>query len=255
MKRESLLLITILILATAISAQPGKSPLDELSKLELTPKELDISSTPKIVKARAGENLAQLAKRFGVDPVATARLNGLLPSSVLGAGREIKISDPNPSKPAEPVCNLSSDKSPEIRGIKLGMKESDFKALLQPQSSNLLGIGARLYPIHFNRSESYKGLEALTPQFSEGRLVWLEVIYDSSVTWETDLEFALSLGNSFGLPANSWKGWAFGQVMECSDFSVNVTRNKVKLTDTGELRRQAERDAAEQDAKKKAFKP
>ncbi|MEO7674402.1 MAG: transglycosylase SLT domain-containing protein [Pyrinomonadaceae bacterium] len=45
----------------------------------------------KIVKAQAGDTVAKLATRNGADPTEVAKYNGLLPNSVLGAGREIKI--------------------------------------------------------------------------------------------------------------------------------------------------------------------
>jgi len=52
------------------------------------------SSTAKsaqVVKAQAGDTVAKLATRHNVDPVEVAKYNGLLPNSVLGAGREIKL--------------------------------------------------------------------------------------------------------------------------------------------------------------------
>lgn len=45
----------------------------------------------KVVKAQAGDTVAKLATRNGADPTEVAKYNGLLPNSVLGAGREIKI--------------------------------------------------------------------------------------------------------------------------------------------------------------------
>jgi LysM repeat protein len=45
----------------------------------------------KIVKAQAGDTVQKVAERNGVDAVEVAKYNGLLPNSVLGAGREIKI--------------------------------------------------------------------------------------------------------------------------------------------------------------------
>ena len=55
-----------------------------------------VSSAPtagslRVVKARAGETVAKVAERNGADAVETAKLNGLLPNSVLFAGREIKL--------------------------------------------------------------------------------------------------------------------------------------------------------------------
>jgi LysM repeat protein len=49
------------------------------------------SSNVKVVKAQAGDTVAKVASRNGADPTVVAKFNGLLPNSVLGAGREIKI--------------------------------------------------------------------------------------------------------------------------------------------------------------------
>ena len=49
------------------------------------------TSNVKIVKAQAGDTVSKLATRNGADPTEVAKYNGLLPNSVLGAGREIKI--------------------------------------------------------------------------------------------------------------------------------------------------------------------
>jgi membrane-bound lytic murein transglycosylase D len=45
----------------------------------------------KVVKAQSGDTVAKLATRYGKDATEVAKFNGLLPNSVLGAGREIKI--------------------------------------------------------------------------------------------------------------------------------------------------------------------
>jgi len=50
-----------------------------------------VSSNIRIVKARAGDTVAKLALRANADATEVAKYNGLLPNSVLGAGREIKI--------------------------------------------------------------------------------------------------------------------------------------------------------------------
>ena len=49
------------------------------------------SKPAQIVRAQAGDTVAKLATRHNVDPVEVAKYNGLLPNSVLGAGREIKL--------------------------------------------------------------------------------------------------------------------------------------------------------------------
>ena len=50
-----------------------------------------VTSNAKVVKAQAGDTVAKLATRHNADPTEVAKYNGLLPNSVLGAGREIKI--------------------------------------------------------------------------------------------------------------------------------------------------------------------
>ncbi|MEO7660557.1 MAG: transglycosylase SLT domain-containing protein [Pyrinomonadaceae bacterium] len=45
----------------------------------------------KVVKARAGDTVRKVAERNNANPTDVAKFNGLLPNSVLGAGREIKI--------------------------------------------------------------------------------------------------------------------------------------------------------------------
>lgn len=51
----------------------------------------DEPNPARIVKARAGDTVAKLAAREKADPTEVAKYNGLMPNSVLGAGREIKI--------------------------------------------------------------------------------------------------------------------------------------------------------------------
>ncbi len=45
----------------------------------------------KVVKAKAGDSLTRIAEREGVSLVELAKFNGLLTTSILPFGREIKI--------------------------------------------------------------------------------------------------------------------------------------------------------------------
>lgn len=49
------------------------------------------NSGVRTVKAQSGDTVAKLAARHGANATEVAKFNGLLPNSVLGAGREIKI--------------------------------------------------------------------------------------------------------------------------------------------------------------------
>jgi LysM repeat protein len=50
-----------------------------------------VAKSSQVVKAQAGDTVAKLATRHNADPIEVAKYNGLLPNSVLGAGREIKL--------------------------------------------------------------------------------------------------------------------------------------------------------------------
>ncbi|MGB7069036.1 MAG: transglycosylase SLT domain-containing protein [Pyrinomonadaceae bacterium] len=56
-----------------------------------TPVSASIESNIKVVKAQSGDTVAKVAARHGANATEVAKYNGLLPNSVLGAGREIKI--------------------------------------------------------------------------------------------------------------------------------------------------------------------
>lgn len=72
-------IFTILLAAAVLAAQ---SP---------TPKPMATPPSIRVVRAKAGDTVTIIAERYGANPVEVAKFNGLLPNSVLGAGREIKL--------------------------------------------------------------------------------------------------------------------------------------------------------------------
>jgi membrane-bound lytic murein transglycosylase D len=50
-----------------------------------------VANGVKVVKAKSGDTVQKVAERYNASPSEVAKFNGLLPNSVLGAGREIKI--------------------------------------------------------------------------------------------------------------------------------------------------------------------
>jgi membrane-bound lytic murein transglycosylase D len=56
-----------------------------------TPSPIVRTNKVRVVKAKSGDTVAKLAAREGVSAVEIAKYNGLLPGSVLPAGREIRI--------------------------------------------------------------------------------------------------------------------------------------------------------------------
>lgn len=56
-----------------------------------TPTASPAASTVRMVKAQAGDTVAKVIQRYGANATEVAKFNGLLPTSVLGTGREIRI--------------------------------------------------------------------------------------------------------------------------------------------------------------------
>jgi LysM repeat protein len=50
-----------------------------------------VASNIKVVRAKAGDTVQKVAERYSANATEVAKYNGLLPNSVLGAGREIKV--------------------------------------------------------------------------------------------------------------------------------------------------------------------
>ena len=55
------------------------------------PMNAPVASNVRVVKAKAGDTVAKVAERYNANPTEVAKYNGLLPNSVLPAGREIKL--------------------------------------------------------------------------------------------------------------------------------------------------------------------
>lgn len=270
------------------------SPLDELSKLELTPDELDVanssgSATSRIVKARAGDTVSKLAIRHNADPTEVAKYNGLLPSSVLAAGREIRIpSDgscyptnsrlggitcPSPASSA-PVGDCKVNASPNIQQLRLGMTSSEVDTVLKRRSSHKKGLYAGYtYASH----QGLKGLRALILRFYNSTLYDITVYYDNSIRWNGMPEFERTVAKALGLQ-NTWQSSSYCTVANncrmfaCSNapfkmtvgeyggfYSLNIWDPKIfsKMVLAESNRRVAEerKKQLEQERRKNEFKP
>lgn len=208
-----------------------------------------------IVEAQTGDTVATLANRYGADPVEIAKYNGLLPTTVLGAGRKLAI--PKRSAVSGAACKLSVGTSPSVRGVKLGMTAEEFAKLLHPQPDGLarhVGNG-RFYPSEFKDSARMEGIERLEAEFFDDHLSVLTVKYDGSVEWKNDGEFREAVARGLGLPDLGWKISEAGMSMPCEGFTLYAEENSITLTDdrAAEARMNQESDAKTK--KKAAFKP
>lgn len=240
-----LILAAALLLPSAGLDAQSKSE-DKSDGLSYSRPSLELMSP---VKAKAGETLQDLAKRVGADPIELAKINGLLPTSSLGAGRIVKV----PGRLA--TCKKSLQDSPEVRGLKVGMTKESFLALLDPQlRSSIITLGWA-YPFHFTNRAKFEGVSRIQVDFHQDRVSQLTVIYSPEIDWDDDAEFAEMLSTQFGLPAAAWTVVADQYRMHCGDFVISAKINQLELLDLTAKKNQAELERLETERKKKAFKP
>ena len=206
------------------------------------------------IVASAGETVSELAVRYGFDPIEIARLNGLLPNSVLGACRQIRTPtgyQPEFGKPT--ACSAKLDESPVIREvIKLGMPKETFVKYFDPEM---------FYIPRFEPGSRFSGIRSIAPTFYEDELLSLRVRYEPGVDWDGDAEFAFVIATEFKLPVPAWRsrGSISGFAMTCGGFTMLASENEIEVRDDIASKRRAKIDAetraAEADRKKKAFKP
>ena len=272
------------------------SPLDELTKLELTPEEQDVAGNPaahqryqyltyqvktgvvRIVKAKTGDTLTKLAEREGVSAIELARYNGVLPTSILPAGREIKISATNESRQnnarigntsatdGKGEANCKTSISPNIQNLQLGMTINEASEKLHKN------IPVKKLPnsspeIYYALVLNLKGVKKLTLNFFKRKLFWIKVNYDNSIEWSGISEFQKTISKTLNLP-NVWRGeYSFEKRMSCTnfdikivnlslnDFSLTLTDNKAIKTMAEKLVSSEKKRQEREKSKKENFKP
>jgi len=147
----------------------------------------------------------------------------------------------------KPVCSLGLDRSPELRGFRLGMTQAAVLARLpgvtleKPDkfglarlrlsiidSASLIKSSARDkgvqpdmltgpnegsgFVIDSSRFPALKGVRKIQMRLIEGRLSYLQIAYDDEIKWESIDQFIETVSTTLKLP----QGW---QVPEDSDGS------------------------------------
>lgn len=197
----------------------------------------------EIASYRPGETVAQLAERYDLDPVELAKFNGLLPDTVLGVGRTLKL------PPGEP-CEIPIEKAPEVRGLRLGMTEKAAAAEAGVRFED--DLVDRIYL----RTVTQRGLQL---QAFDDKLYLIRTSYD--VKWNGVGEFIANFAPKLGLPKRGWR-FGYGEYdarLTCRGFDVELRvlgdASQMKIWDTSvpkeieRLKREYEED------KKKGIRP
>lgn len=174
----------------------------------------------------------------------------LLPLAILAAtaySQTISTQTPAP-------CKLTLDRSPSVRGLSLGMLETDFRRITGATS---LLDGLTYSPP--SGKPGFENIDRLSFDFYKDRLRRLEVTYDHSVLWRSAQEFATAISEPLKLPKESWafNPYLDNAEMVCDGFKVIAWPGyrRIELRDTkAEAALLAEIKQKEED-RKKTFKP
>lgn len=225
------------------------SPGDELARLELTSDELAVEgrskSGIKIVKAKTGDTVSKVAERNNANPIEVAKFNGLLPNSILGAGREIKIPTDilrESGRPATVSCNLTLKNAPVLRGLKLGMTPNAVSRVLG-RTLKLKDHETDFYNgtdiIHVNIGEKtffylarptqkiskLAGIHSMLLTFFDNSLYEIYLKYDKQdFGWKDGRELSLILSEKLNLPKDAWytTSNSLFEFMACKEFKIFI---------------------------------
>lgn len=166
----------------------------------------------EIPVAKSGETVKAMAVRLGLDPVEFARFNKLSQKTLLKEGRRLEM-----------WCDLPLEKAPVIRGMRLGMTETEAERLLGdgiPFSQEKATRNAFILP---RNNPSFDGIRSIQLNTFDAKAYRVEIHYDDSVKWSNIAEFVNNFGPKLGMPA-AWKqAHADGAAkIKCRDFDVDM---------------------------------
>lgn len=199
--------------------------------------------------AKEGETVAGMAQRIGVDAKELAKRNGLLPGAVLKDGRRLSL-----------WCDMSLDKAPVVRGLRLGMTELEAEKVLGGDLTFLVDHdeGTRSSSVLVNRIEGFEGIGFVTIDSFDSKIFRIRISYDSSVKWKNVEELVDNFGPKLGLPA-AWKEENWGMALiACKDFDARLTMilgGSLELIDKTAVRLIAKERTKAEEARKISAKP
>lgn len=246
----------------------GKSSAESSSLLDLKRTDFDgTENGEKIVQAQAGDTVAKVALRNGVQPDVVAKLNGLTPNSVLGAGREVRIPKPGPPEQSVKSTNECGE-PPPIQNLRLGMSVREVEKTLGRRLI-LQNYTSRSLPNSSHSTiRSIRGTTSIYLGFHHSLLFYLSVDYDDSIKWSGMVEFQTAISTALKLP-NAWTRKPSGEAkkLDCKDFVLDIEqktsrRYSLTISDDRALRKLTEEylDLAQkafedENRKKETFKP
>jgi len=184
---------------------------------------------------------------------------------------------PREPQPAQSRCDLTEAKTPNVRGIRLGMSLEQLLALF-PGSSRRKEMKEALErakaaasdemvylffdPATDANGDRYAGVDSVSAGIYKGRVMDFTVLYVGP-TWRTIDEWVAKLSESFNLPGV--QGWVAGpdenpnRMLRCGEIEIDAAiqggGGSVRVRNTEYLKEAPERAKAEEERRRRAFKP
>ena len=157
---------------------------DELARLELTSEESDIEKNPVaqqqyqyainskfiVVKARAGDTVTKLAERHGVRAIEVAKFNGLLPNSILSAGREVKIPQTGTGETWQAISNRTGVSVADLMAANPGMTTPRGKVFVPVKGNTVNNVVYSRPPVKRPVDDDAKLIGARPSQAKNGKI-------------------------------------------------------------------------------------
>lgn len=169
------------------------------------------------------------------------------------------------SSPAH-ACDLTVDKVPLIRGLRLGQPFKHLKTILPTrfdrlefQKADEYGLRrAHISPAILLSPDSLTGIQSMSLTYFDDSLKSIEISYTRDIKWESNLHFVATIAEQLNLPRQGWQQRDPSYLL-CRGFYVEVAYAKLMPTlrvfDT-HFTQEVEKRMSEVEEKKRArFRP
>lgn len=180
------------------------------------------------------------------------------------------------------VCAGVNVDNLELRGFRLGMSQAEVKARipdLVTTRPNGLGESRSFTFVRTNkylsRNVTLKGVSSITLNYLDGRVIFVAMLYDDSLKWDSGDEFAGQVAASLGLPSGwmRYEGEDYDEqlnILRCERFALVAGLKRISyrmlpatfLTDLAGINAlnkraadEAKRKRLAEEQRKRSFKP
>lgn len=178
----------------------------------------------------------------------------------------LSITSLGQSAQLKPQCTITSANAPIVRGFKLGQPFIGAAELvarptfLRSAKANEVGL-RRVYLTRIIVKDEgvLEGARSISLHYLDDQLSSIEVMYDSSVKWESDAHLASAVAKQLQLPTKGWTQSYAGPRLTCDGFFIEVKGADMggwlKVERTGLTEEIEKRTAAYEQKRRVEFKP